>query len=92
MNFVCSSNAFSIDAIGGFKYFKTLMNKYIVNHEICKTITENTDTNWQCKPNIIFTPDHSTTNTNSSIENKKQVISFKPAVMIFFVVIGMNVP
>ena len=72
-----------------FKNFKPLVDEDIMYYKISKTIQEDTQGNWKTKPKVGFSPKNHKTRTHQGIEDKKQIISFKPRFVILDVMIFM---
>jgi hypothetical protein len=84
---MCPSHRFSIARIGVSEPLKTLMNKYIVHQKISQSITKDPNTNRQSIDKNAVLPQEKTTNTHECIKNKKNIISFKPRIVVFVVVV-----
>lgn len=92
VHFMGSPQAFCIPIIRIPENFKPLVDKYVVNKKVGKAIGENSQTQGKSSPKIVIPPAQKTANAHKRIKNKKKVIAFPPATMIFLVMVPMKTP
>jgi hypothetical protein len=68
------------------------MDKNVVNHKVSDSVDENSKSDRYSIPHRCVISEEYKTHGNYCIENKKKVVSLKPIIVVFFVVICMPVP
>jgi hypothetical protein len=87
VNFMGSSYPSGIPVICISENFESLMNKNIVDHKIRSTIGHYSEPYWIPDPEISVIPKHNKTHTDHCVKNKKDIVPFKPGIVVLFVMI-----
>ena len=92
MNFVRTSQPFCVPIINISKILKPLMNKNIMHNKISRAICHNSQAYGKSRPKALVTPKVKAGHTHNGIENKKGVIAFKLAFVVFVMVVFVQAP
>ena len=63
-----------------------------MHYKIRCTVCHYSKSNWQAIPKSFITPKVETAHTNYGIENKEKIVSFKPTIMIFMMMVFVYTP
>jgi hypothetical protein len=92
VDFVRAAYAPGIPVIRIPEELKPLVDEDIVNHKVRNSIGQDTETNRVSLPKGCICRGHQQRHADHRIKNKKGVISFKPGVVVFVVVILVKGP
>ncbi len=92
VHFVCPSYCLGVSVVGVAKQFETLVDKDIVNRKVRNAVGQNTKTDGQSDVKDVVFPQQEESNANNGVKRKKTVVAFKPAIVVFFVVVGVQMP
>ena len=86
------SYAPGIFIVGISKQPEPLMNKNIMYNKVGNSVCQNTKTQWLPVPKGGIGSDHDQRHTGYSVENKEEIVPFKPGVVVLFMVVFMQTP
>jgi len=92
VHFVRTPDCFCVNVVRIAEPFETLVDKNVMNDEIGESISKNPQPHSQSDFQDIILPQKEKPDTDQGIENKKSVIPFKPGIVVFFMMVGMQVP
>lgn len=92
VHFVGPPDGFRVIIIGMAEEFKALVYENVMHDEIGQAICEYSQTNGQANREDVILPQQEKTNADDRVEYKKGIISLKPRIMVFFMVIGVKHP
>jgi hypothetical protein len=92
MNLMGTPYTSCIPVVGVSENLKPLMDKYIMDQEIGRTIGHDTKSDRVAIPEFTISRQNNKAHAYNSIKDKKGVISFKPGVVVFSVVILVQAP
>jgi len=92
VHFVGAPNGFAITAGCIAEYLKPLVDKNIVNKEICQSIGKYAQTYSKSYVQYAHIPQQEEADTDNCIKDEEGIIALKPRVMVLAVVVFMQAP
>ena len=92
MYFVCPPYPFGIPIIYISEQFEPLVNKNVMNQEVSGTIGQYAKPQWPPVPKVGLGAQPKEGDAHRCVEQKKGIVSFKPGIVVLFVVIPVQGP
>jgi hypothetical protein len=92
MYFVCPSYPFGIPIIYVSKQFEPLVYKNIMDQKVSGTINQYTKPQWPPVPKVGLGAQPKEGDAYRCVEQKKGIVSFKPGIVVLFMVILVQGP
>jgi len=92
VHFMRPSECAGITVIDVAKYLKALMDKNVMNNKIGKSIAEYSCSNGNTNFEYVKTPQQKKSDTDHRIYYKEKIVSLKPRIVIFSMVILVPTP
>jgi hypothetical protein len=92
VNFMCLSQSDQVFVFGVFEPFKTLMNQYIVNHKIAKTICGDSAGNEKQIIESTLNAKIKKCNARNSKNDKENIVALKSVFVFWLMVICVKIP
>lgn len=92
VHFVGTANASCVTAVGISEQFEPLVDENVVHHEIGQSVGKNPQSDRQPDFQDVILPQQEKTDADYSVKNEKGIVSLKPRIVVFPVMIGVQVP